>query len=297
MICNFKCNLLAVVCAALIGCVQGKKCLPGQQPCIDTCCNTDNNYTCCPYSGGFCADPQSECCESGPNGLCDAGDKCCDGGCADAKHECCGELVCGTDTCCLGGPWAGTACTDEASQCCKTSFTQGPQPSSFTAPNSSQCCSVTTSVGCEFDEFGHPSSYVGLVGGCANGTVCCPPPDGLYQGVPAVPPYDCQGGDTSAFQICADPNTQFCCGGGACNTEDLCCSTTGHSLTGQGCCPGVPAKHNSCNPSLNFNTCPGDVGRAFLNSTSFVRGLHENPAKARALADQLIKEVPDVNYG
>ncbi len=84
------CSFL-LVSFCLICCSWAQQCLPNQEPCINTCCNTGNNYTCCPDDGGFCAPPDMICCQGG---LCSKQDTCCPSGdCSPAGSMCCGPVV------------------------------------------------------------------------------------------------------------------------------------------------------------------------------------------------------------
>ncbi len=274
---------LVVLCAVLA--VQAQTCLPGQQPCVNTCCDTNANFTCCPYNGGYCADPTQQCCEGAQGGLCPKTSECCMYGCADSKHECCQASVCDKGECCKGYYEQDWFClANSQQQCCQGgNFPSSPSldiwPTAFSCGGDQGCCSVLTSRQCVVGQGNFPAAAQqdALNGCCDPGHVCCPSaqlvssPDGQsaarlrMDAVPytstacgtieATPPLEFPKRKAATnVTPCADPARDFCCGGMACPTETLCCPGDG-TVYGDGCCFGYASETYSCQDSRN-STCP-----------------------------------------
>lgn len=262
-------HTFVTIAALLVACATAQpQCLPGQQKCVSTCCNTGDNFTCCPYNGGYCAPPGKLCCKFAPGGLCSADDTCCRGGCANSTSQCCGESIC--DNCC------NEQCLSGSQKCCTDSVLSGGYD--YAVPGDHSCCSVSSALPVTpYDDT--IWKYQGVQSSCPVGTVCCPKPNGLYDDVRSVVATGL------SMNPCANPKKQFCCGGGACNTEDLCCSSNERNgfTFGQGCCTGVPSKSNSCRTQTLRNNryqgysymrvCPGRAGLEFLKSNAVLKKL------------------------
>lgn len=285
---------LAVLCvlAAAATSVVAQTCLPGQTPCVNTCCETNKNFTCCPYNGGYCAAPDQICCVGASNGTCVNTDTCCDGGCATPQQECCQDAVCDAQgQCCEGTYDADWFCRDADQTCCTSSPPAGAEtwPTAFAVGASDKCCSVLTSRQCSGDNnFPEDAVQDALQSGCAPGTVCCP--SAPLIGSDAVrrrreqsllKPLDytssaCGGSlDANPFfpkvkfsaakplsggaTPCADPTSQFCCGGMGCPTETLCCPGDADNY-GDGCCFGFASKDYSCQDGAK-SVCPTSLSQ------------------------------------
>lgn len=288
---------------------EAQECLPGQSPCLETCCDTNASFTCCPYNGGYCAPPGDQCCENAPKGLCSKEQKCCldsfccDGNstccaskqCAPPGSRCCGIFVCKDGTCCQSELKIDGFCLSSGTQCCHSgnSSLSSILPAVYACPEDDDgvCCSHLTSRKCK-GALAQGYTQDALNGCCKSGTVCCPPAKeinpmaaamlerklalvspaqrgdsysstacGNFDADPAkatlLPPpppppraSQLQGNVTP----CADPQSQFCCGGMACPTETLCCEGSDNTY-GDGCCFGIPSKTYSCEDAQNAR-CP-----------------------------------------
>ena len=247
--------LVLVTLVSLCMVARGQECLPGQQACLQTCCDTGKNFTCCPYRGGYCAPPGKICCEDAFNGVCDADKSCCKNvGCYDKDtQQCCTHFdkVCDLGGCCRTGSSSGQ-CVKQGNQCCDSS------PYSYQCNATSDCCSVNTCTGSTLQDC------------CEEGTVCCPAfspgksIDSSHLGdatanrakeASSVP----QKRELPTFlasvtpRSCANAQKEFCCGGYACPTQTLCCEGNGHINSYSGCCYGYASNKYSCDI---YGRCP-----------------------------------------
>jgi len=254
-------HLLVAFALPLLVLSQGQ-CLPGQTPCKNTCCNTGNNYTCCPYNGGYCAPPDQKCCETeARTGLCPKADSCCETGCATPGEECCGKHICGKwpttkPVCCAE---TGT-CMDKTDTCCSVPSKIIFSNPSWICPKDTSCCSTITTKQCTKSDGVH-SSLEALAQCCNSSTVCCPRSPSTV-GTNSAQVKGCD--NSKDDRACANPNTEFCCGGTACSTETLCCvnlKTPENGLPfGGGCCRGYPSRSHTCTQvDKNHNLCPDQV--------------------------------------
>jgi hypothetical protein len=222
-------------------------------------------------TGGYCAPPDSTCCENaGSNGLCGPGLTCCqDSYCYDKRNSTCcpgfgnTEPVCAgsASTCCPlssdnsnSSSSTGTdgTCLDSHTQCC--SFVGSSQNYHFICPSNSTCCSPVTS----WQHYGADC--------CSGSEQCCPSSSGnvvhdaVMSAVHAKRKKEIDVSPTRApweGLNCANPDLEFCCGGFSCPTETLCCTSSTEYPLNTGCCYGKPSKSNSCRSDDNGGLfCP-----------------------------------------
>eukprot|EP00040_Diaphanoeca_grandis_P021075 m.112209 g.112209 ORF g.112209 m.112209 type:complete len:187 (+) comp28178_c1_seq3:380-940(+) len=162
----------------------------------------------------------------------------------------------GKPLCCAA---TGT-CMATGDTCCSVPSTRIFSKPAWICPPDTSCCSPITTKQCSKKQ--HNESPMEALAQCCNSsTVCCPSSDsGINTNSAQVDGCD----NSKDDRACANPNTEFCCGGIACSTETLCCINT-HSpengyAYGGGCCRGFPSRDHKCTLMDNHhNLCPDQV--------------------------------------